>query len=73
MPDFLANNSVIKNLGLKHLLITAKDETSFALKQFFEETADFINDAIKKGNVLVHCVAGVSRSTTCLISFYVKY
>jgi protein-tyrosine phosphatase len=27
----------------------------------FEEAGKFINEALKNGNILVHCAAGISR------------
>ena len=45
--------------------IPADDDPSFDLSPFFESTATFIDEAIKGGGVVyVHCLFGISRSTT---------
>jgi protein-tyrosine phosphatase len=34
---------------------------SYKMTQHFEEAYNFIHEGLKKGNVLVHCAAGISR------------
>ena len=61
-----------KKLTYKH--IKGTDIPSFKLLPFLHQAADFINSVVlSKGIVLVHCAAGISRSTTCLIAYYMKY
>ena len=49
------------------------DSENVNIKQYFEETNAFIDDAIKKnGNVLVHCHAGISRSSAFLMAYIMK-
>lgn len=59
--------------GIEHLVINAKDYESFDLSSDFDRAADFIQRAIVSGNVFIHCQAGISRSASCLIAFYMKY
>ncbi len=40
--------------------------------RFFEQAYEHIEEGLKIGNVLVHCFAGVSRSSTIVISFLMK-
>ena len=62
---FDVRNVRIPNYFYKMSGIAADDEPSFDLSPFFEPTADFIDDAIKGGGVVyVHCLFGISRSTT---------
>lgn len=54
--------------------IFGDDHPGFNLSRHFEEAANFINEALKSGGtVFVHCAAGISRSTSCLIAYFVKY
>ncbi|ESO06531.1 hypothetical protein HELRODRAFT_64858 [Helobdella robusta] len=54
----------------KYLCLVASDVSTQNLSQFFSETNDFIHEARSNGgNVLVHCLAGVSRSTTIVIAY----
>jgi tyrosyl-tRNA synthetase len=42
--------------------------------QLYNNTADFIQDALSRSvNVLVHCVAGVSRSPSVVLFYLMKY
>jgi len=54
--------------------VKASDHPSCNLSTYFDSVADFINQAMTKGSgILVHCAAGISRSTTCLIAYLMKY
>ncbi len=51
------------------------DDTPFAqLRTYFDRVADRINQEVRRGGkVLVHCVAGVSRSSTLCMVYLMKY
>lgn len=56
--------------GIKFLGIEAYDMSSFYMSPFFQEAADFIEDALlHKGKVYVHCKMGISRSSTLVLAF----
>ena len=55
-----------------HKVIPAEDFESFDLSVFFEQAIDFIEENLKKTNVLVHCFAGVSRSSSIVIAFLMR-
>ena len=38
----------------------------------FPAVIAFIKDGMSRGNVLVHCYAGVSRSATCVIAYLMQ-
>ncbi|XP_070772187.1 dual specificity protein phosphatase 13A [Enoplosus armatus] len=51
--------------------IPAEDSERFDLSQYFKPAADFIHKALKgkDGNVLVHCIMGMSRSATLVLAY----
>jgi len=42
------------------------------LEIFFDQSYNFINENLNKGNVLVHCQKGVSRGSAIVIAFLIK-
>ena len=66
----------IKNFfpdNFKYLNLEILDSQNINIKQHFEESYKFIDDALKyNGNVLVHCHAGISRSSTIVIAYIMK-
>ena len=57
----------------KYISFDILDSEKADIKQFFNESNKFIDDALKNnGNVLVHCHAGVSRSVTILMAYIMK-
>lgn len=66
-------NNPYQDYGIQYFGIPADDDPSFDLAPFFEPTANFIDDAIKAGGVVyVHCLFGISRSTTIVVSFLMQ-
>ncbi|XP_064641004.1 dual specificity protein phosphatase 22-like isoform X2 [Lineus longissimus] len=64
------DNAKKMHTGKKYLCITVSDSPSTDLTPYFSECNDFIHDArINGGNVLVHCLAGVSRSVTVSVAY----
>jgi protein-tyrosine phosphatase len=57
----------------KYLKIEAIETPNYEIKDYFEQTSDFIDDALaKKENVLVHCAVGMNRSATIVIAYLMK-
>merc|ERR1711861_42056 len=55
-----------------YLHVAVMDSVNQDLKQHFDETNKFIDQAIKKNSknkILVHCFAGISRSSTVLSAY----
>ncbi|XP_076007841.1 uncharacterized protein LOC143001885 [Genypterus blacodes] len=55
--------------------IPADDSTHFDLDVYFQPGADFIHKALKSshGKVLVHCIMGMSRSSTLVLAYLMIY
>ncbi|XP_054277743.1 dual specificity protein phosphatase 3 isoform X2 [Macrosteles quadrilineatus] len=59
-----------KNTTIKYLGFSIMDLPVSNISQHFFEVADFIEQAIKEGGkVLVHCLMGMSRSSTCVLAY----
>ncbi|KAI0212952.1 Dual specificity protein phosphatase 3 [Lamellibrachia satsuma] len=59
-----------KDIGAEFKGIEVTDHNSFQLKPFFEESAEFIDKALRSGGkVLIHCCEGASRSATIAIAY----
>ena len=66
IKNFFPNKFKYHNLELL-------DSDKQDIKKYFDESFKFIDNGIKNGgNVLVHCHAGVSRSSTILIAYIMK-
>ena len=57
----------------KYKTVFFPDIEATDISLYYKELIEFINDKIKKGNVFVHCDAGVSRSVTTVISYLMVY
>jgi protein-tyrosine phosphatase len=72
----LSVTSEEKNLTLppniRRLSIDLEDIQSSQIYNFFNTTYHFIDDNMRSTNVLVHCMAGVSRSATLVIAYLMK-
>jgi len=65
-----------KNLSkeMKHLHLKIKDYDDFNIIDYFEKSNEFINKCKNEGGkILIHCKFGISRSSTLVIAFLVKY
>lgn len=52
-----------------HKVIPVNDTIYADLSKYFYEMADWIDEKLTKSNVLVHCILGMSRSVTQIISY----
>lgn len=59
-----------KSIVPYHLVLEAKDSVNFNIGQYFAQAVTFIKQALNVTNVLVHCMAGISRSATIVIAYY---
>ncbi|KDR16390.1 dual specificity protein phosphatase 3 isoform X2 [Zootermopsis nevadensis] len=59
-----------RDTNIKYMGIQLLDLPVANISMHFEETAAFIENGVKRGGkVLVHCVMGMSRSSTCVLSY----
>ena len=55
-----------------YLQISALDTTTEDLYSVFAQTTEFISNAITNGKVFVHCLMGISRSSTIVIAYLMQ-
>lgn len=68
--DYSANYH--EEQGIKYLTFHLKDHVFENIESSFYDVIDFFEEAAKsKGRVYVHCVQGISRSTTMIISYLI--
>ena len=59
---------------IQHKIIEANDDPSFDLSYAFDKGADYIDKQRNLGNtIIVHCYAGISRSSSMCIAYLMKY
>ena len=56
-----------QNKSIKHLIFSINDTNNTNIIKYFKEALKFIDEQEK---VLVHCLAGVSRSATLVIAYF---
>ena len=60
--------------NIKYCHIKLNDLPYFNILPFLNTATDFIEEARKNNkNILVHCQLGISRSTSCVIAYMIKY
>ncbi|CAD8178135.1 unnamed protein product [Paramecium octaurelia] len=68
----VANNvnvSYPKHQKINHKVFKIHDKENVNIQELIEMTNEEIQEAMKIGSVLVHCMAGISRSATCVIAY----
>lgn len=64
--------SIFENTNISTLFIRAYDTPQTNLLPYFPMANAFIGEGLQKGNVLVHCHFGVSRSATLVIAYIME-
>lgn len=60
--------------AMKKFRVPITDSETTDIGAYFDAVTRFIDDELKSGGrVLVHCVAGVSRSTTLVLAYLIRY
>jgi hypothetical protein len=55
-----------------YLCVPAQDKENYDISQHFDEVFNFIERVREKGNVLVHCILGISRSATLVLAYLIR-
>lgn len=72
-PGSKLNEDYYKSSNIKFKGLDLEDVCKENITRYFEEANYFIDDALKNnGKVLVHCLAGISRSATITIAYLMK-
>ena len=72
MPKICADRPQYVEHNIKHMIADSEDAPGCNISVYFEKAYDFIEDAMNNGNILVHCGAGISRSTTMALAWWIK-
>lgn len=56
---------------IEYMYVPAVDHQSFNIATYFEDCLQLIESERRKTNVLVHCMAGVSRSVTIIAAYLI--
>jgi len=72
LPECIAENKEFIEHGIVQHIVPSDDVSNYDIGQFFDNTVNFIIESLKQGNVLVHCAAGISRSSTLVIAFLIS-
>jgi len=63
-------NPIFKDLTYYKVPIIDTENSN--INKYFDECIDFIDESLKKGSVLVHCIRGISRSSTIVCAYLIK-
>ncbi|KAL4505186.1 hypothetical protein ABPG72_016253 [Tetrahymena utriculariae] len=58
--------------NIQHMMIDIEDNTAYDISGDFNSTFEFIDENLQKGNLLIHCEKGVSRSPTIAIAYIMR-
>jgi dual specificity MAP kinase phosphatase len=67
----LENDEFYKKSNIKCVFYYAHDNDEFSIRKYFDQFNDLINENLDK-KILVHCLAGCSRSISLCASFILK-
>ena len=59
--------------AFSYLHVQAADHEAFQLFDRLDEVADFIDAGMRNGGVLAHCAYGISRGSSAVIAYLMKY
>ncbi|CAD8132338.1 unnamed protein product [Paramecium pentaurelia] len=71
----VANNIIVNfknSLNISHKIYRVEDTEKAQIIEYFDEIIKEISTGLNNGSVLVHCAAGISRSSACIIAYLMK-
>ncbi|CAD8138824.1 unnamed protein product [Paramecium pentaurelia] len=71
----VANNIIVSfknSLNISHKIYKVEDTEKAQIIEYFDEINKEISTGLNSGSVLVHCAAGISRSSACIIAYLMK-
>ena len=72
--EYFTHPDVVDSKKLTHTRFYIEDEHSSDIYRIFDYTSRLINDLLQQGKcVYVHCFMGVSRSSTIVLAYLMKY
>ena len=72
LPATIADKPEYRQNNISQLVVNAEDMPSFDMSTFFDKSYEFIAKARENGNVLIHCAAGISRSSTLTMVYLMR-
>ena len=72
LPAALAYREEYIQHHITQLVVSSEDAPNFDMKPYFEQSLEFIENGLRNGNVLVHCAAGISRSSTLVMVYLMR-
>jgi protein-tyrosine phosphatase len=64
--------SIPSDIVPRYLYLPIDDYENFRIEDFFDSSFEFIEEGRKKGNILIHCHVGVSRSATLAMAYLMR-
>ena len=55
-----------------YLQVPGEDRDGFDMTRYFVQGVNFIKDALETTSIMVHCLAGVSRSVCLVLAYFIK-
>lgn len=69
----LSNKLTLPNDDIQYLRVSIDDMVNENISNYFDSTYEFIEKSVRENKgILVHCHAGISRSSTILIAYFMR-
>lgn len=72
LPSSISRNQDYVTNGIVQWTVDCQDDPKCKIKHNFNSAYKFIDDNLQKTNVMIHCAAGISRSSSFLSMYLIK-